>query len=60
METSKMFILELFKMRTEAVCAALESSTDLGLAPRCEFEKLTSDLREAWCIETNEGSSDAI
>lgn len=59
METSKMFILELFKMRTEAVCAALESSTDLGLASSYEFESLMHDLREAWCIETNEGSSDA-
>lgn len=56
MGSDRLYVLELFKLRTEAVCAALKSSSDLGYAPRHEFEGLMRDLREAWCIETNEVS----
>lgn len=58
MEIDKLYVLELFKLRTEVVCAALKSSSDLGYSAKYEFEKLMKDMREAWCFETNEGDTD--
>lgn len=54
----KAYVLELFRMRTEAVCAALGSSGDMGYTTKTEFSRLMDDIREAWCDEMSEEASD--
>lgn len=46
--------LELLKLRANVLEAAMRSNMDLEFYVKSEFTALMSDLREAWCLVTNE------